>query len=140
MSLKIELAQDQTKFYVELPSGHHILVPVNAGGAAALQRLLKQQIMDDVTEAIDRPIKGFISEAEAQIEYWKKWGVGSEASPTQQQFDHDLRHDPRWPRPNCAFCRAEEAAKSAKRKVRGKKAKTPELSVDDLDLFEEEEA
>lgn len=136
--LHIELAQDHTKFLVELPSGHHILVPVSGQGAIALAKLLKQQVLLAVTESEEAKMADFQSGQRAMIDHWLQYGVGSEVSPTQQKFDHDLRHDPRWPRPNCVFCRQEEAEKAARRRVRKAKDKvyrsgTPELSLEDLD-------
>lgn len=162
--LHIELAQDHTKLLVELPSGHHISIPINPtartservhkckcgeshtyvtsssipNGFQAIVRLLLEQKRQAVTDHENAQMADFQSGQRAMIDHWLQYGVGTEVSPTQQKFDHDLRHDPRWPRPNCVFCRQEEAEKAARRRVRKAKDKVyrpgmPELSLEDLD-------
>jgi hypothetical protein len=121
MSLKIALDVDHTRFYVETHEGHHISVPCNEQGARQMQRLLLAQKAQELQDSlVARPDKISLG----QLDYWRTHGVGSNLAPTQQEIDHNLSHDPRFPKDTCPFCRVLIAANKA--------ARVEALSEDDL--------
>jgi len=101
MSLIISLDADHQRFSVELPSGHCITVPATAFGAAQIHRLLLAQKRADLTISEHTPI-GAGPEAMRLVK-WAHLGVGTDASPTQQEIDHIQQHDTF--REKCPFCR-----------------------------------
>ena len=75
MTLELALSLDQTKFVVELPSGHHIDIPANNIGAKYLLNLLIEQRLAENELA------------KAETKRWSKIGVGTKASPIQYEAD-----------------------------------------------------
>lgn len=102
MPLTLELSKTGHAFLVELPSGHHIVVPQSEGGVAILRRLLLAQKAEEVQAAMRRVQEEEASRGRAQAEHFFVFGVGTEVSPTQRQIDAWLEgkaKEPSIPKP-----------------------------------------
>jgi len=93
MSLQLSLAPDHSEFLVELPSGHHITIPATAGSMALLRRLLLEQTRQEFEAGLRRHDDAWRKNAmEQAAAFAKAWGVGTPASPTQHEVEHQLEH------------------------------------------------
>jgi len=93
MSLQLSLAPDHSEFLVELPSGHHITIPATVGSLALLRRLLLEQTRQEFEAGLRRHDEAWRKNAMAQAAaFAKAWGVGTPASPTQHEVEHQLEH------------------------------------------------
>lgn len=103
MTLPLSLSLDGSQFVVETPSGSHLDLPATAAGAAALLELLRAQrqaereiVAEGLREAIDRARTK--AEAErARRRLWHKLGVGTSASPVQNDLDLWLKFGGEFP-------------------------------------------
>lgn len=109
MPLTVSLSPDHTKLEIELPSGHHVSVPAEAAGTTLLRLLLAQKRADleaFLVGSADRT-------AVLQAEFFARFGVGTEPSPTQQELWHRESHQDS-PVDTCPFCRASGTVPAAR--------------------------
>ena len=108
LGLTVRLSDDHSAFMVELPSG----VQARVGGeafAATMRRLLIEQKRAQMDEDRMAEREAAFSRDQQVLAHWLRFGVGTEASPTEQQRWHNERHSEQAV-DTCPFCKAEGRA------------------------------
>ena len=101
MPLSLNLANDG--FVVETPSGSHLDIPATEAGAWALLELLRAQRLAEAEvtkQGIEEAIAKATTKAEADKARRRKWhllGVGTSASPVQNDLDLWLKFGGEFP-------------------------------------------